>query len=124
MLELPVATTRCRQIPAIVIQHSRYFADLHGASISRTWFPRWTIQTCSITFALSGAPPRMFAKRAPLVGASDLERVVRHLNPIPQEHRQIRGWWRRTDLIHHVCNMAAMVGGVIDHVEQYIAATH
>ena len=49
MLELPVATTRCRQIPAVVIQHSQYFADLHGASISRTWFPRWIIRCCGLT---------------------------------------------------------------------------
>ncbi len=29
------------------------------------------------TFALSGAPPRIPAKRAPLIGASALERIVR-----------------------------------------------
>jgi hypothetical protein len=34
---------------------------------------------CDLTFALSGAPPRAFAERALLIGASVLERGVRTL---------------------------------------------
>jgi len=30
MLELPVATASCREIPAIVTKHSQYFTDLHS----------------------------------------------------------------------------------------------
>ena len=54
--------------------------------------PSWVVGEISsitrLTFALSGAPPRTQAKRALLIGASALERVVRPvLEPRPLRAR-------------------------------------
>lgn len=77
MLQLPVATPRCRQIPAIVIQHSQYFADLHITSISRARVHRRVRRRCShdsiaARYAFGFAHSSVGMRRLPPRKATDL----------------------------------------------------
>src|ERR1700722_3598527 len=51
-------------------------------------------------------------------------RKLRRAIDIPPVHRQIGGGRLHRYLIHHVADVTAVIGGVIDHVQDDIAAAH
>src|SRR5712671_1976136 len=98
------------------------------ATSTSRWLSRsaWKCSTCACASAPSGRSSCTIATRAEAGSAAARPHLRERRSAFPEEHRQIGG--RRAGspryLIEEIGDEAAVIAGVVDHVEQDLRARH